>query len=135
MNLKRKDLDTFQLEFRSISRVIHQMTYYNFECSHWWKIYFKSPLQNFLSSLNAVILTNESTQIITGHGIYNPAYTYKFQLKTTQMFFFWFFSCDLKDFKFWYVNRKAFGASSFYWVDFILAQFLSAWLFVYSQIQ
>ena len=27
--------------------------------------------------------TNESTQIITGHVIYNPVYTYKFQLKTT----------------------------------------------------
>ena len=27
--------------------------------------------------------TNESTQIITGHVIYNLAYTYKFQLKTT----------------------------------------------------
>ena len=26
---------------------------------------------------------NESTQFITGHVIYNPAYTYKFQLKTT----------------------------------------------------
>ena len=36
-----------------------------------------------LSSLNAVISTNESTRIITGHAIYNPAYTYKFQLKTT----------------------------------------------------
>ena len=36
-----------------------------------------------LSSLNAVISTNESTQIITGHVFYNPAYTYKFQLKTT----------------------------------------------------
>ena len=35
--------------------------------------------------LNAVISTNESTQIITGHVIYNPAYTYKFQLKTTQV--------------------------------------------------
>ena len=40
-------------------------------------------LQDLLSSLNAVISTNESTQIITGHVIYNPAYTYKFQLKTT----------------------------------------------------
>ena len=39
----------------------------------------KNPLQDLLSSLNAVI----STQIITGHVIYNPAYTYKFQLKTT----------------------------------------------------
>ena len=42
----------------------------------------KSPLQDFISILNAVISTNESTQIITGHVIYNPAYTYKFQLKT-----------------------------------------------------
>ena len=38
----------------------------------------KNPLQDLLSSLNAVISTNESTQIITGHVIYNPAYTYKF---------------------------------------------------------
>ena len=37
-----------------------------------------------LSSLNAVISTNESTQFITVHVIYNPAYTYKFQLKTTK---------------------------------------------------
>ena len=43
----------------------------------------KNPLQNLLSSLNAVISTNESTRIITGHVIYNLAYTYKFQLKTT----------------------------------------------------
>ena len=28
------------------------------------------------------------------------------------------FSCDLQDFKFEYVNRKAFVASFFYWVDF-----------------
>ena len=39
------------------------------ECSHWWKIYLykKNPLQDFLSSLNAVISTNESTEFITGH--------------------------------------------------------------------
>ena len=43
----------------------------------------KNPLQNLLSSLNAVISTNESTRIITGHVIYNLAYTYNFQLKTT----------------------------------------------------
>ena len=36
-----------------------------------------------LSSLNAVISTNESTRFITGHVIYNPAYTNNFQLKTT----------------------------------------------------
>ena len=34
--------------------------------------------------MNAVISTNETTRIITGHVIYNLAYTYKFQLKTTQ---------------------------------------------------
>ena len=43
----------------------------------------KNGLQYLHSSLNAVILTNESTQSITGHVIYNPIYTYKFQLKTT----------------------------------------------------
>ena len=43
-----------------------------------------NPLQDLLSSLNAAISTNESTESITGHVIYNPAYTYKFQLKTTQ---------------------------------------------------
>ena len=43
----------------------------------------KNPLQDLLSSLNAVVSTNESPCIITGHVIYNSAYTYKFQLKTT----------------------------------------------------
>ena len=43
----------------------------------------KNPLQDLLSSLNAVISTNDSTRIITGHVIYNLAYTCKFQLKTT----------------------------------------------------
>ena len=45
----------------------------------------KNPLQDLLSSLNATISTNESTEFITGHVIYNPAYTYKFQLKTTMV--------------------------------------------------
>ena len=44
----------------------------------------KNPLQDFLSSLNAVISTNESTEFITGYVIYNAAYTCKFQLKTTK---------------------------------------------------
>ena len=43
----------------------------------------RNPLQDFLSSLNAVISTNDSTWFIIGHVIYNPAYIYKFQLKTT----------------------------------------------------
>ena len=45
----------------------------------------KNALQDLLSSLNAEISTNESTRIITGHVIYNPAYIYKFQLKPTKL--------------------------------------------------
>ena len=41
----------------------------------------KNSLQDILSSLNTVISNNESTEFITGHVIYNPAYTYKLQLK------------------------------------------------------
>ena len=48
------------------------------------KFILKNPLQDFLSSLNAVISTNESTRFITGHVIFNLAYTYKFQLKTAK---------------------------------------------------
>ena len=40
--------------------------------------------------MNIVISTNEGTQIITGHVTYNPAYTYKFQLKTTNISWFFF---------------------------------------------
>ena len=32
--------------------------------------------------MNAVISTNEKTKFVAGYVIYNPAYTYKFQLKT-----------------------------------------------------
>ena len=35
----------------------------------------KNPLQDLISSLNAVISTNESTRFITGHMVYNLAYT------------------------------------------------------------
>ena len=31
------------------------------------------------------ISTNDISRIITGHVIYNPAYTYKFQMKTTNV--------------------------------------------------
>jgi hypothetical protein len=48
-------------------------------------LFLKHPLQDLLSSLNAVISTNESNRILTGHLIYNLAYAYKFQLKTTNM--------------------------------------------------
>ena len=35
----------------------------------------KNILQDLLSSLNAVISTNESSQFIIGHMVYNLAYT------------------------------------------------------------
>ena len=43
----------------------------------------KIPLQDLPFGLNGVTSTIESTRIITGHVIYNLAYTYKFQQKTT----------------------------------------------------
>ena len=49
-------------------------------------IFSKNPLQDLLSSLNAVISTNESTRFLTGHVIYNLAYTHKFQLKTPKLY-------------------------------------------------
>ena len=45
----------------------------------------KNPFQDLVASLKAVISTNERTPTITGHVIYNLNYTYKFQLKTTQV--------------------------------------------------
>ena len=62
------------------------MTCYNLSALIGGKfIFFKNNLQDLVSSLNAVISTKESTQIITGHVIYKLAYTYKFQVKTTMV--------------------------------------------------
>ena len=69
-------------------------------------LFRKNPLQDLLSSLNAVISTNESTRIITGHVIYNPAYTYKFQLKTIIKNWLW-----NSDFSMYFFDRSAFWAS------------------------
>ena len=52
------------MEFVSISQVINHMTCYNSSALIGGKfILKKNPLQDLLSSLNAVISTNESTQI------------------------------------------------------------------------
>ena len=48
----------------------------------------------------------------------------------------YFFSWDLQNFKFWYVNCKAFGTSFLYWVDFkenlqnkyIVLFFVNCWI-------
>ena len=37
--------------------------------------FLKKPLQDLLSSVNAVISTNERIEFITGHMTYNPDYT------------------------------------------------------------
>ena len=39
------------------------------------KFILKNPLQDLLSSVNAVISTNERIEFITDHMTYNPAYT------------------------------------------------------------
>ena len=57
----------FQLEFVSISRVINHMTSFQFSALIGWNYSIKS------------------TKFKTGHVIYNSAYTYKFQLKTTKV--------------------------------------------------
>ena len=46
----------------------------------------KNPLQDLLSSLNALISTNEMIEFITGHVIFNGAYNEIFLLKTTYIY-------------------------------------------------
>ena len=65
------------MEFVIISRIISHVTCYNLSALIGGKSILKIPLKDLLFSLNAVILTNESDEFITGHVIYNPAYTGK----------------------------------------------------------
>ena len=44
--------------------------------------------------------------------------SFQFFVNISSILMLFVFSCFLKDFKFWCVNRKAFGASFLYWVDF-----------------
>ena len=69
----------FQLEFVSTYKPGYKSDYLLKirELSLVENLFKKNPLQDLLSSLNAVISTNEGTEIITGHVIYKPAYTYK----------------------------------------------------------
>ena len=77
-----------------------------------------------VSSLNAVISTNESTEFKKGHVIYNPAYIYKFQLKTTFVHYWNFVRCwnfDCWNFDYWNFDSLnsiivcTFLLSYFYW--------------------
>ena len=45
------------------------------------KFILKNPLQDLLSSLNAVISTNESHWIITGHVTFKLPYDFSYQMK------------------------------------------------------
>ena len=54
-----------------------------FECSHWLKSQHSDWRANLVKEFfSNKFSTNESTRVITGHVIYNPSYTHKFQLKT-----------------------------------------------------
>ena len=46
--------------------------------------------------------------------------SFKFLINSILMFFV--FTCGLQDFKFWYVNCKAFGASFLFWIDFTMLE-------------
>ena len=73
-------LINFQFEFLIISRVINHMTCYNLTLSLVESTAFRLESRSF----KGLSLKDKfSTRIITGHAIYNPSYTYKFQLKTT----------------------------------------------------
>ena len=48
-SIAESDVDKggFQLEFVSTSQVINHMMCYKFECTHWWKVYFKKLFKRF----------------------------------------------------------------------------------------
>ena len=70
---KFSDIFDLCLHWLSIVRVL----------SYWWKNYLKkNPLQDLLSSLNAVISANERNEFITDHMTYNLAYTWILQMTT-----------------------------------------------------
>ena len=73
----------YRLQDLSISQVIVMWPVKNWSALIGGKFMLKKCFQDFLSSLKAVISTNESTEFITSHVIYKQTYTYKFQLKTT----------------------------------------------------
>ena len=59
------------------------MTCYKFKCSHWLKLQHSDWRAIFFKINFPPMRALELC--ITGHVIYNPAYTYKFQMKTTYL--------------------------------------------------
>ena len=72
-----KVIGSFQLEFVSISRIINHMTCYKYECSHWLKLQHSDWRANLLKDFFKIDFPPmRALKFITGHVIYNPAYTY-----------------------------------------------------------
>ena len=85
-----RDLGGFQLIDLIITELKDQMTCYEFECSLIGGKFIckkRNPLQDLLSSRNAVISTNERNWILTGHVIFKLCYNQIYQLKTTKVTF------------------------------------------------
>ena len=78
----------FQLDFVNISAVINHMTWY-FECSHWLKLQHSDWRANQYLFWKINLPPMRPLKFIKGHVTYNPAYTYKFHLKTTQDCWIW----------------------------------------------
>ena len=77
-------IDGFQLEFVSISQIINHMTCYKWKCSHWWKIHLKKKSVTRFALQSECCNFNQWEHWIYNRSCdHNPAYTYKFQLKTT----------------------------------------------------
>ena len=61
------------------------MTCYKFKCSHWLKLQHSDWRANLVKDFfnQRKVPPMRALEFITDHVIYNSAYTYKFQLKTT----------------------------------------------------
>ena len=77
----RPGLGGFQLDFVSISRVINHRTCYKLKLQH--SEGRANLVKYFFLKINFPPL--RALEFITGPVIYNPAYPYKFQLKTTHL--------------------------------------------------
>ena len=75
----------FQLVDLIITELKDHMICYKIKCSHWWKFIYKKKSFTRLSSLNAVISTNERNWILTNHVIFKLRYSQIYQLKTTHV--------------------------------------------------
>ena len=118
-------LSKFQssLKYRAPMEVIRRFLTWNsnffFEKADWLKNWLKSTQYKKLS-LNALRFTYWNLKSCKLHGKtkhYKSFIDEKLKAQSL-MLFVSFFSCDVQDFKSYYVNHKAFGTSFLYWIDF-----------------